>query len=381
MPIVTFPRLILQLLSWLVLALAIYLIWQWIDGFTYRDVDGNLQETRGFTWQLVTGLALLAWSFGGRFVVLMLLPVGKNEPRVVRGASETVLAPDGAKIHVESVGEHGAPTLILTHGWGLNATAWWYARQDLAKRFRIITWDLPGLGRSGQPADGKYSIDRFAEALGAVVEWSGERQVVLVGHSIGGMTTQTLWRARPDLRERVAGMVLVDTTHLNPLNTMILSKLWLALQRPLIEPMCWLTVAIFPLAWLSAWHSYLNGTSHLIMRLTGFGRRATRGQVELTARLSAKGSPAVQAKGNLAMFHWRVTDDLPTITAPVLVLAGDKDIVTLPQASDQITGAIPHAERATLVGGGHMAFMECADACNDAIARFAASAFEKRRAA
>lgn len=381
MPIVVVPRTLLQLASLLILAAAAWAIWLWCDGYAITDVDGVLRQVHGPLWQLILGLVGLVWSFGGgRLAMLIFIPHGKNEPRVARAKSDLVLAPDGTPLHVEAVGPTGAPTLILTHGWGLNATAWWYARHDLAKRFRVITWDLPGLGRSKQPMDHVYTIDRFADALGAVVEWSGSERVVLVGHSIGGMTTQTLWRARPDLRSRVAGMVLVDTTHENPLRTMVFSKLWLALQKPLIEPMCWLTVALFPLAWASAWHGYLNGANQLAMRLTGFGRYATRGQVDLSARLAAKGSPAVQAKGNLAMFHWRVTEDLPAITAPVLVLAGDRDIITLPQASEAIASLIPGARLQLFEGCNHMGFMERSQAYDEAIADFADEAFGRAAA-
>jgi pimeloyl-ACP methyl ester carboxylesterase len=191
------------------------------------------------------------------------------------------------------------------------------------------------------------------------------------------MTTETVWRARPDLRPRIAGLVLIDTTHQNPLSTMILSRLWLGLQKPLIEPLCRLTVALSPLAWASAWHGYVNGSNQLAMRLTGFGRYATRGQVDLSARLAAKGSPAVQAKGNLAMFHWRVTEDLPAITAPVLVLAGNKDIITLPDASHTIASAIPGARLQVFDGCNHMGFMERWEAYDAAIAQFADEVFAK----
>lgn len=376
MPIVVFPRMLMQLVSLLILGGAVWLLWRWFDGYPVQDPDGVWREVRGPLWQLVLGLAGLVWSFGGgRLAVLASVRKGDDEPREERVASDLVLSPDGTALHVETIGPEGAPVLIFTHGWGLNATAWWHARRDLARRFRVITWDLPGLGRSKRPMDGVYTIDRFAAALGAVVEWSGADRVVLVGHSIGGMTSQTFWRARPDLRERIAGMVLVDTTHENPLRTMMLSKLWLALQKPLIEPLCWLTVALSPLAWAWAWHGYVNGSNQLAMRLTGFGRYATRGQVELSARLAAKGSPAVQAKGNLAMFHWRVTEDLPAITAPVLVLAGDRDIITLPEASRTIASAIPGARLQLFDGCNHMGFMERADAYNGAITAFADEAF------
>ena len=372
MPIVILPRALLSLLSLLVLAAAGYLVWSWFRGYDVRDLDGVVHHARGPVWRFWVGLGLLAWSFAGRFVVLALIPAGKDEPREARGEARTVAAPDGSKLHMESFGRLDAPTLILTHGWGLNSTAWWYTRKALGERFRLVTWDLPGLGRSAAPAGGAFSIDGFAQALGAVVEASGASRVVLVGHSIGGMTTQTLWRACPaSVKSRVAGMVLVDTTHEDPIQTMWLAALWRALKIPIIEPMMWLMIALSPLVWLSSWQSYLSGSSQLAMRLTGFGRFATRGQVDFTARLACKGSPGVQARGNLAMFRWRNTEALASIDVPVLAISGDRDIVTLPAAGEAIAGAAPHGRFLAVEGCGHMGFMERHDTYDTAIAAFA----------
>ena len=200
--------------------------------------------------------------------------------------------------------------------------------------------------------------------------------MVLVGHSIGGMTTQTLWRACPAAaRARVVGVTLIDTTYENPIHTMWLSPLWRALRWPVIEPLMWLTIPLAPIAWLSAWQSYLSGFSQIGMRLTGFGKAATRGQVDFSARLACKGSPAVQAKGNLAMFRWMAREVVPTIDKPVLVLAGSRDIVTLPEASRTIAGLAPNARLVEIEGGGHMGFMELAEAYNRELAAFADEVF------
>jgi pimeloyl-ACP methyl ester carboxylesterase len=111
------------------------------------------------------------------------------------------------------------------------------------------------------------------------------------------------------------------------------------------------------------------------MRLTGFGRHATRGQVDFTARLACKGSPGVQAKGNLAMFRWKATDVLSSIEAPMLVLTGARDIVTLPGAGALIADVAPHARLVRIEGVGHMGFMERAATYNEAIAAFVDEAF------
>lgn len=359
MPVVTLPRLLLSLLSWVFLAATVYLLWRWFDGVVVREADGDLYRVHGPAWMLIAGGLMAAWCFLGRFPVSLLVAKSGSRPDEARRQSSEVTAPDGSRLFVETSGIATAPTVILTHGWGLNATAWGETRAALERQYRVVTWDLPGLGRSKGPSDGKYSLDRFAEALGAVVEWSGADRVLLVGHSIGGMTSQTFFRtAAPGTRAKVAGVALFDTTYVNPMRTMIASRLWLSLRKAVIEPMCWVTVALWPLAWLSAWQSYLNGSSHLLMRLTGFGEGTTRPLVDLTARLSAKGSPAVQAKGNLAMFHWDVTQTLPAIDVPLLVVAGGADIVTLPEASKTISTRAPKAQLVLVPGVGHMGYME-----------------------
>ena len=375
MPIISLPKLVLSLISLFILA-AVYLLWSWLRGYDVRLATGAVQHVNGPGWRLYAALGLFAWSFLGRFVVLLFMPAGPDEPREARGPARSVTAPDGSVLHVESFGPEGAPTLVLTHGWGLNATAWWYTRKALESRFRLVVWDLPGLGRSKPPASGKFRIDGFAEALGAVVQSTGRGPVVLVGHSIGGMTTQTFWRACPEaVKRQVVGVVLVDTTYEDPIRTMWLSPLWRALRWPVLEPMMWLTVALGPIVWLSSWQSYLSGSSQIAMRLTGFGRYATRGQVDFTARLACKGSPGAQAKGNLAMFRWNATEIAASLPVPLLALAGDKDIVTLPRASETIVERAPRGRLVRVEGAGHMGFMERATPYNEAIAAFAEEAF------
>ena len=49
-----------------------------------------------------------------------------------------------------------------SHVWGANATEWSYQKKHLAGRFRLITWDLPGLGLSKQPDTKDYSLENLA---------------------------------------------------------------------------------------------------------------------------------------------------------------------------------------------------------------------------
>lgn len=370
MPMLNLPRVLLSWLSLAILAAAIWLLWDWSQGEMVARPDGVLVRVRPIDWRLGLGAGLLAWSFLGRLVVLALIPGKPDEPRRRLGAGEMIQGPQGAALRTD---RHGAGarggTVVLTHGWGLNSSIWTRTTEALKDRFSLMTWDLPGMGRSQRLRH--YSIDALAEALGAVVGHC-EGRVVLVGHSIGGMATQTFWRACPAaLRARVAGLVLVNTTYHDPLDTMLGARFWRAIQKPVLEPLNMLAPLVSLLLWLSNWQSYLSGSAQLATRLVGFGRYASRGEVDFTTRLTCLSSPGVQARGNLAMMRWSAEEVLPRIDVPVLVIGGEKDILTLPRASRRMARTIPGAALREVEGVGHMGLLERAETYNQAIAEFA----------
>jgi pimeloyl-ACP methyl ester carboxylesterase len=153
---------------------------------------------------------------------------------------------------------------------------------------------------------------------------------------------------------------------------MVLSRVLLALQRPLLEPAMHLTIWLQPLFWVAKWQSYLSGAMHVGMRL-GFGKFVTRSQLGHAALLAARAPPAIEAKGNLAMFHWDASGALNDLRAPVLVVGGDGDIVTKLEASEHLSRGAPLAELMVVQGVNHMGPMERADVYNAAIADFALS--------
>src|SRR5262245_39487109 len=91
---------------------------------------------------------------------------------------------DGLKLNWRSAGA-GEQTLILVHGWTCDSSSWQYQVTSLSKKFRMITMDLPGHGRSDSPASGKFASDLFARAVEAVRAEAKTEKVVLIGHSMG----------------------------------------------------------------------------------------------------------------------------------------------------------------------------------------------------
>lgn len=126
-----------------------------------------------------------------------------------------VVADDGVRLHVEIDGDPGAPvTVVLCHGLLLDNTSWQLQRAVLKRKARVVAWDQRGHGRSGRGPCEHSSIDQTGRDLHAVLEQVvPEGPVVLVGHSMGGMTLMALAEQRPELfGDRVVGVVLIATS-------------------------------------------------------------------------------------------------------------------------------------------------------------------------
>ncbi len=362
------------------------------------------------TMELAVGLALLAWAtagrvIGNRFQMMFLRPgetPGADLPALeskkirrrrakLRKAMETplerdidpgeertgtvhsIIRPDGSEIRVECYGPSDAPPIIWTHGWGANSTEWFYQKRYLTDRFRLIVWDIPGMGLSKKPDNNDFRLENLAADLEAVLTIAGDRPAILVGHSIGGMITLTFCKMFPGLlQSRIAGIVLAHTTYTNPVRTTQMAALYTAIEKPIIIPLIYLTIALWPLAWLMNWMSYFNGSAHRSTHKSSFAGNETRGQLNFCSRFMPHARPDVLARGMLGMIAYDATSVLPDITVPTLVIVGDKDTTTPPEAGEFIAGHIPGAEAVTLAPAKHMGLIEHHDRFDRLVAKFAA---------
>jgi pimeloyl-ACP methyl ester carboxylesterase len=124
---------------------------------------------------------------------------------MTRSASTTHSA-DGVPIRFQVNGA-GEPTLVLVHGWALDRRLWDGQVPRLSAQHRVVTLDLAGHGESGRERV-QWTMAAFGHDVEAVVEAVGAREVVLVGHSMGGPVVLEAARRMP---ERVKGIVLIDT--------------------------------------------------------------------------------------------------------------------------------------------------------------------------
>ena len=101
----------------------------------------------------------------------------------------------------------GEPVLLL-HGIPTSSRLWDAVGADLAADFDVIAPDLIGFGESAKPADREVSMAEQARLMPQLLDALGIRQVVLVGHDIGGAAAQVMAVDAPD---RVRALALIDS--------------------------------------------------------------------------------------------------------------------------------------------------------------------------
>ncbi|MES2572311.1 MAG: alpha/beta hydrolase, partial [Verrucomicrobiota bacterium] len=169
----------------------------------------------------------------------------------------------------------------------------------------------------------------------------------------------TFCRLFPEaLGSRVNGLVLTHTTYTNPVRTVKGAGFYSAIEKPVLVPLMYLTIALAPLVRLMTWLSYYNGLLHLSSKRSSFAGTETWEQLDFSVRFQLRASPSVLARGMLGMMKYDATHVLPQIHVPVCVVAGDKDGTCKPEASERISRDIPNARLATLSPAKHLGLIE-----------------------
>jgi pimeloyl-ACP methyl ester carboxylesterase len=117
----------------------------------------------------------------------------------------TVQSEDGVSLHIEEVGPTGAPlTVVFIHGYALSLRSFYYQRAALVERFgdgvRLVFYDQRSHGRSGPSVPGGATIEQLGRDLYTVLDAVVPTgPIVLVGHSMGGMSVLSLAQQYPEL--------------------------------------------------------------------------------------------------------------------------------------------------------------------------------------
>ncbi|MGW6863480.1 alpha/beta fold hydrolase [Streptomyces sp. NPDC054901] len=299
----------------------------------------------------------------------------------LRGTEGTCRAEDGTELHYETDelpddGKKRRPrradtagaTVVFCHGYCLGQDSWHFQRAALRGVVRSVYWDQRSHGRSARgvaQAEGvPVTIEQLGRDLKAVIDAAvPEGPLVLVGHSMGGMTVMALAEQFPDLvRDRVVGVALVGTS-----------------SGRLDE----VTYGL-PAYGLGAVRRVLPGVLRALgsqTELVERGRRATADLFAGMIKMYSFGSRDVDP--GVARFAERLIEATPidVVAAfypafqthdktaalqrfadiPVTVIAADRDMITPPEHSVAIKETLPAAELVVLEGAGHLMMLERPD--------------------
>lgn len=115
---------------------------------------------------------------------------------------------DGERIAYHTAGK-GDIILLFVHGWCCDSGYWREQIPDFSKKYRVVTVDLAGHGKSGHNRK-IYSVDSYGQDVKAVMEATDAKKVIVIGHSMGGEIVVEAARLSP---ERVIGIIGADTLH------------------------------------------------------------------------------------------------------------------------------------------------------------------------
>jgi pimeloyl-ACP methyl ester carboxylesterase len=286
---------------------------------------------------------------------------------------------DGTDIHVEVVEARSSgparPAVVFVHGFCLDMGTFHFQRKALAElaEHRMIFYDQPGHGRSGQLKTGEYELSRLGETLRVVIDKTvPEGPLVLVGHSMGGMTIMAFAERYPEMFDRrVVGTVLMATSG----GRLEEAKLGLpaiigrtsAPLLPLVDNATRLTGSVIDRARKAG-----TNVAWLLTRRYGFGTARPSPQlVSYVEQMNSHTSAETVARYLRTLYtHSRFPALAALKNTPTLVIVGDKDMITPVNHSEEILRRLPDAEFVKVPGSGHVVMLEHADEVNAALMDF-----------
>ena len=317
------------------------------------------QGVPGWLWTtayVVAGGLFLARSRPSRWATRP--PAGRSPGR----AALVLTTHDGLDLHVHVEGPRDAAlTVVLAHCWTSDYDSWRYQVTDLRHRFgdaiRVVSYDHRGHGASDETPRHTATIENLGRDLSDLIDAHAPTgQLVLAGHSIGGMTLMALAERRPELfAERVRGVLFVSTSGGS------LQEVTLGLPR-ITDRM----------------RAHIPTMLAMRSKMVGRKRRRRAPWIEtVVARrclfgddmrlrdhaLAVEGlinTPATSMCGFFedVMRHDRIAGLSALEGIPVHVMVGDRDLLTPPSHAELLAEKISGATLTVAPGAGHMLPLE-----------------------
>jgi pimeloyl-ACP methyl ester carboxylesterase len=245
---------------------------------------------------------------------------------------------NGATLWYEDHGT-GPETIVFAHGLLWDGRMFDAQVGALRDRYRCVTFDFRGQGRSEVTAGG-YDMDTLADDAVALIEALGCAPCHFVGLSMGGFIGMRLAARRPEL---IRSLVLMETSA-DPEPNVLKYRLLGAVVR------------LFG-------RRGMRLVMPRVMRIM-FGRTfledpARDEERRLWEERGMENDPVgvLRALGGV-IDRTPMYDELPRITCPTLVMVGDQDVATVPARAERIHAAIPGSRLVLIPGAGHTSSVE-----------------------
>ena len=248
----------------------------------------------------------------------------------------------GTAIGYEEAGGGNATPIVFLHGVGSDKSVWHPQLDHFGKSRRAIAFDYPGYGDSDAAPEG-MTRDDYAAAILAAMDCLSIREAHICGLSLGGVVAIAIYHVAAD---RCASLILADTFAVHPEGRAIYDRSIAGSQD--LPAMAEARVDI--------------------LLAQPADPEVRREVVETMARID----PAVYRTGAEAVWLADQRARAGAIARPTLVLAGDKDLVTPVDLSNELVDLIPDARMQVIRDAGHLSNLERASEFNRIVEDFLA---------
>jgi proline iminopeptidase len=313
----------------------------------------------------MTGRSIFVWVLTSSALALPHARTGAAEPsrQSVVENGEFTAELNGLKLWYKVSGR-GPVCLMPTPGWGPSSDLYFRTLKPLEKSFTVVYLDTRGTGRSGRAkTPTEYTWDHLVADLDALRAHLKQDKVWLMGHSEGAMQVTHYACNHPD---RVSGLVLLATmAAVRPTDGLgLMARLarrkdepWFAEAQKVVsagspkndQEMAEGMEKILPAYWAD-WRRIEKHKEHFAA--TSMSVEARRGQ-EASKRMP-----------------FDLTGRLKKVTAPALIVAGDKDAFCPPAAARELHLCLPNSKLLLIEDCGHFMWLEQAEDFNDQVAKF-----------
>jgi 3-oxoadipate enol-lactonase len=256
---------------------------------------------------------------------------------------------NGIHINYRIDGPDGAPWVTMSNSLATTHRMWDTQMDAFTKQYRVLRYDKRGHGET-EVAPGPYSFDLLADDVLALLDALQITRTHFVGLSMGGMTGMTMAVRKPSV---LRTLVLCDTTSKDPLE----------------DPALW-QQRIDAVRTAKSMEALVEST---LARFLTPDTVKTRPEVADAVRTMVRNTPI---EGYIAccqaIAKLNLTDRLPGITIPTLVVVGADDPATTVEMAKIIHQRIAGSELVILKDAAHLSNLEQADAFNEAVLGFLA---------